>query len=496
MRRARAHATALALALVATAAGAVAAPATAGTLAGAPDRVSAAASPGEWWRSAMGVDELNRRGTGKGVTVAVIDGPIDADVPELRGKVVSSRSFCTGARFDSPLRSPSATGKPAEHATSMAALIAGSGRGTGPGGRGIRGIAPDATIRHYAAMYRNDKDKATCPLVDGADDVDEGIARAIDRAASDGADVISISLIAGYDTEMIDSVLNAYRADAIVVAGTPNDKTAVQWPALGNGVLAVTSVDSAGRIPDFSVRNGPSLALAAPGKDVTAGSYDDAGWHSDTVVSGSSIATAIVAGGIAAMRSAHPDASAGQILHAVKDNVGLREKKDGSGYETWFRRNGSDLPTVRSANRAYGWGIFDPADAVQVDPTTLPKDNPFVRTGKNEEPTAQQVATFMSLPAPTPSGSASPTASPTVSATPSGTPAAQAAPAVRDDGSGGPPWFLLGAVGLALLLLAGGGLALRGRRAAAGASSAPTTSATTTSTTTTDGAAGAEGRNH
>ncbi|QKE85340.1 S8/S53 family peptidase [Arthrobacter sp. NEB 688] len=496
MRRAHLRRTVVAAALVAAASGVAAVPATAGTTAGAPYRLSAAASPGEWWRSAMGVDELNRRGTGKGVTVAVIDGPIDADVPELRGKVVSSRSFCTGARFGSPLRSPSATGKPAEHATSMAALIAGSGEGTGPGGRGIRGIAPDATIRHYAAMYRNDEDKATCPLVDGADDVDEGIARAIDRAASDGADVISISLIAGYDPELIDSVLNAYRADAIVVAGTPNDRSGVQYPGLANGVLAVVGVDSAGQIPEFGARRSNAIALAAPAKEVMAGSYDGTGWHSDTIVSGSSIATAIVAGGIAAMRSAHPGASAGQILHAVKDNVGLREKKSGSGYETWFRRSGSDLPTVRTANPAFGWGIFDPADAVQVDPSALPKDNPFVRQGKNEEPTAQQVATFMSLPAPTPTGSASPSASPTAGVTQSGTPAPQAAPAVRDDGGSGPPWLLLGAVGLVLLLLAGGGLVLRGRRAAAGTSPVPTTSVTTTSTTTTDGAAGAEGRNH
>lgn len=495
MRRARTHATALALALVATAGGAAAAPATAGVLAGAPDRLSAAASPGEWWRTAMGVDELNRRGTGKGVTVALIDGPIDADVPELRGKVDSSRSLCREDGYDAPLRSPSATGKPAEHATSMAALIAGSGKGTGPGGRGIRGIAPDATIRHYAAFYRDAKDRPTCPS-DDSESVDDGIARAIERAASDGADVISISLVGRYDHDTVDALLAAYRADAIVVAGTPNDAKSGVWPGEGNGVLAVNSVDSAGRIPEFGLKGSAFLALAAPGKDVMAGSYDGSGWHSDTVVSGSSIATAIVAGGIAAMRSAHPDASAGQILHAVKDNVGLREKKSGSGYETWFRRSGADLPTVRSANLAYGWGIFDPADAVEVDPSTLPEDNPFVRTGKNEEPTPQQVATSMSLPAPTATGSASPSTSPTATATPSGTPAVQAAPAVRDDGSGGPPWLLLGAAGLVLLLLAGGGLALRGRRAAAGTSPAPTTSATTTSTTTTDGAASAEGRNH
>ena len=49
---------------------------------------------GQWWRTAMGVDELNRSGAGKGVTVALIDGPIDSSVPELKGRVASSTTEC------------------------------------------------------------------------------------------------------------------------------------------------------------------------------------------------------------------------------------------------------------------------------------------------------------------------------------------------------------------------------------------------------------------
>lgn len=440
----------------------------------------------------MGVDELNRSGTGQGVTVAVIDGPIDPTVPELRGKVVSSRSYCeTPGGATGRLLSPSGKGKDAEHATSMASLIAGSGRGTGPGGRGIRGVAPDVQIRHYAVMYAGDDGDKQCVIrAAGGDNIDQAVADAIAQAAEDGADVINISLIAGFDEDMIDSLLTAYGRDAIVVAGSPNTRTDPQWPGLGNGVVLVNSVDSAGRIPDFAIRDSGAIALTAPGKDVMAASYDGSGWHSDTIVSGSSIATALVSGGIAAIRSAHPDASAGQVLHAVKDNVGLRAKKSGSGYETWFRRTGADLPDVKTPNTAYGWGIFDPADAVKVDPSTLPEDNPFVRDTVAADPTLEQIATVMGLPGSSASSSSAPSsATPSASSSP-----VQAAPA-RDDEGSGTPWVPIGAGVLALLA---GAAALVLRRRAAGP---PGTASTTTdtihdTTTTTDGALGAEGRKH
>lgn len=502
MSRARLRHTALALALVAGVGGAAVVPAgaqAAPRAATGPVRAADAPLPGEWWRSAMGVDALNRSGTGKGVTVAVIDGPIDPTVPELRGKVVSSRSYCeTPGGATGRLLSPSAKGKVAEHATSMASLIAGTGKGTGPGGRGILGIAPDVRIRHYAVLYRGTDGENQCVMRKaGGDNIDQAIADAMAQAAEDGADVISISLIAGFDEDMIESLLAAYRGDAVVVAGTPNTRTDPQWPGLGNGVVLVNSVDRAGRIPDFAVHNSSFIGLTAPGKDVMAGSYDGSGWHSDTVVSGSSIATALVSGGIAAMRSAHPDAGAGQVLQAVKDTVGLRPKK-GGGYETWFRRSGTDLPTVKTPNAAYGWGIFDPADAVRVDPTTLPTDNPFVRDNSAADPTREQIAAATGSGSPSASSSATPTASPTASS-----PSAQAAAPARTDEGSGTPWLPIGVGVLVLVLLAAGGAYLLGRRGSSPSAATPAGAPgpegptdSTTTTTTTDGALGAEGRKH
>ena len=151
--------------------------------------------------TAMGVDELHRTGAGQGVTVAVIDGPIDSSVPELRGpgRVLEHRVPDAGRATGRPPRARVAA---ADHATSMASLIVGSGKGTAAGGRGIAGIAPRATLRHYAVLYAKTTDggRDGCRLDDpGLDQSGAATARAIRQAVEDGARVLSISLSVDYD---------------------------------------------------------------------------------------------------------------------------------------------------------------------------------------------------------------------------------------------------------------------------------------------------------
>ncbi|PKW28050.1 S8 family peptidase [Phycicoccus duodecadis] len=457
--------------------GAHAAPHAAAALGALPAAV--APLPGEWWWGAMGVDELHAAGTGRGMTVAVIDGPIEPDVPDLAGKVASSSTLCLDpTRSTDVLRSSTGRGPEAQHATSMAALIAGTGKGTGPGGRGIRGIAPDATIRHYAVLYDDpeDADRKACGVdFRTTDDVEKALGLSIARAARDGADVINLSLVTGFGQEIEDGLLTAYREGAIVVAGTGNGKGRVQWPGLGNGVVLVNPVGQDARTTDFSVTGDRAIGLAAPGEDVMAGADDGSGWRSTTVGSGASVATALVSGGIAALWSAHPQASAGQVLQAVRQNVGLRAKDDGSGYRTWFRRVGTGLPQVTAKNPAYGWGVFDPADAVEVDPTTLPTANPFVRTddvvnGPSPEAIAAATAAASSTAASaTPSASASPSPSPS--------PSTAAAPAVDDTpGGSGPGALVLLLVGAVVLVAGAAAFVLRGRaRAVATTTADPAT---------------------
>ncbi|KGN35017.1 hypothetical protein N802_01325 [Knoellia sinensis KCTC 19936] len=424
------------------------------SIAAIPSASAASLDEGQWWRAAMGVDELHRSGTGKGITVAVIDGPIDSSVPELRGKVVSSTTECVardGSVHDSDKGSTDSS-----HATSMAALIAGSGRGTAPGGRGIAGIAPDARIRHYAIMFESSyrPGKSGCGLE--YEDVDVGgkaTARALQQAVKDGAKVISMSVSVDFDEALIPALLDAYRAGAIVVASTNNEKRQVFWPGLGNGVVTVTHVDAKGNLDTSAVRKSSEVDFAAPGSKVTTGLWTPGGWRSDIIMDGSSQATAITAGGLAAMWSAHPTATGNQVLQAAKDSIGMREK-DGK-YLTWFRRIGTNLPKATGKTESYGFGIFDPADAVKLDVSSLPDVNPMVDTEGDGDPTAEQIATATgkavtesASPAPSTSGSS-------VDASPN--PAGEAADDTDEAGGSESsllPWLAVGAV-VVLALVAG-----------------------------------------
>ncbi|PRY56306.1 subtilase family protein [Knoellia remsis] len=415
---------------------------------------------GQWWRTAMGVDELAAAGaTGKGITVAVIDGPINPDVPELKGRVASTTTSCFSPQGEK--EKSTGVGAEASHATSMAALIVGSGKGTASGGRGITGIAPEATLRHYAALYRDQSNPdggLTCAASAevGTNISDEAVARAIEQAAADGAKVISVSLAVGYDESFVPALLAAYKAGAIVVSSSDNRTGRVAWPAAGNGVVTVSPVGPDRKLPSFAPKDNALVDFAAPGVQIASGILESGKWQSDVLRDGSSQATAITAGGLAAVWSAHPTATANQVLSAAREAIGMRQQ-DGK-YVTDFRRVGGDLPRATGKTTSYGFGIFAPADAVKLDVASLPNVSPMVATtGVGNEPTAEQIAAATGTPV-----SESPT--PTDASSPSKTRPTVERPgdaADRDDGTA-IPWLVAGALAL---LVAGGALALwtRGR---------------------------------
>lgn len=408
---------------------------------------------GQWWRAAMGVDELNRSGQGAGVTVALIDGPIDSSVPELEGRVASSTTACLAP--GGGLRRSVEQSVLADHATSMASLIVGTGRGTAAGGRGIAGIAPEATLRHYAVTFGDPRDpeKLTCGIKDpGVNVVGQATAQAIRQAVRDGAKVISISLSTDYSGDYVPALLDAYRAGAIVVASTNNDTRRVRWPAIGNGVVTVTHVDTRGNLGDTAARRNGLVDFAAPGARIAAGAWTPSGWRSDVLSDGSSQATAITAGGLAAIWSAHPDATGNQVLQAARQAIGMRA--EAGTYRTWFRRVGANLPAATGKTESYGFGIVAPTDAVKLDVDGLPLTNPMVADKGVVEPTAEQIAAATPAPSATPSTSSSPSRSTgTDAAAPSGA-GDSSEPGESQRGGGSVLPWLLGALALAVVVVA------------------------------------------
>ncbi|WP_019876726.1 S8 family peptidase [Sporichthya polymorpha] len=376
------------------------------TLAGGP-ALAADADDGfgknAWWYQAMKIDDAHQISTGKGVTIAVIDGPIDPSVPELKGQDVTPvKNFCGGK--------PTATGPLASHGTGVVVKIVGNGKGTAPGGVGVAGIAPEATVRAYAV----DVDAAPglqCPTKT----MNQGFADAIEAAVKDGARIISMS-VAGDRPAAAEraAVEQAFAAGAVVVAGVGNapEATSTNYPAAYPGVVAVAAVDREARPWSGNPpANREAFVIAAPGVRVTTGGFDGVTWSSAGFATGTSEATPLVAGALALVASKYPNATGNQLISHLIHNPG--------GTQTFGRT--PDL----------GYGIVSPTKMLASDPTQWPDTNPL-------------------LPPSTPSPDSS-----------SSPPAPTATVASEDGGSGG---TALWAVLAALIAVLGIGAAVLARR--------------------------------
>lgn len=110
--------------------------------------------------------------TGKGVKVAVIDTGIDYNHPDLK------KSFKGGYDVvdcdDDPMETKESEGIPTIHGTHVAGIIAANGK--------IKGVAPEVELYGYRA------------LGPGGQGTTEQVIEAIEKAVSDGVDIINLSL--------------------------------------------------------------------------------------------------------------------------------------------------------------------------------------------------------------------------------------------------------------------------------------------------------------
>jgi type VII secretion-associated serine protease mycosin len=258
----------------------------------------------QWHLGFLNVAEAHKHSQGEGITVAVVDSGVDATHPDLTGVVGAGTDFHGGdGRRD-----------PDGHGTAMAGLIAARGR---PGGAGALGIAPAATI---------------LPVYRGSTDVVGLADRAIDWAVEHGARVLCLAFGGAGGTRLEEAVQRALAADVVVVAGVGNrpEATSVAAPARYPGVLAVAGVDANGNHAEISA-TGPETALAAPAVDVWS-TATGGGYRKGT---GTSDATAIIAGAAALVRAKYPHLKAPEVIHrltATAIDKGKPGRDDEYGY--------------------------------------------------------------------------------------------------------------------------------------------------------------------
>jgi serine protease len=133
-------------------------------------------------------------------------------------------------------------------------------------------------------------------------------------AAHTGAKIISLSWGGeGYSQFEKDVVDDAHDMGAILVAAAGNSSNDVEnYPAAFDGVIAVAAIDETGKKADFS-NYGIWVDIAAPGENILS-AIPNSQW---TYLSGTSMATPVVAGVAALVASLHPDWESEKVMSAV-----------------------------------------------------------------------------------------------------------------------------------------------------------------------------------
>jgi thermitase len=149
----------------------------------------------------------------------------------------------------------------------------------------------------------------------------ESVAQAIIDAADAGADVISLSL-GGHHPTPPAAQLNAIeyalarKAIVVVAAGNEDDDAAHSSPANIPGVIVVSAVDRQGRKAGFSnTVEKLKWPIAAPGVDIMSLGPG----HQYVPMSGTSMATPMVAGLLGVMRSLKPDLTARAAYEILRE---------------------------------------------------------------------------------------------------------------------------------------------------------------------------------
>ncbi|MGW4596317.1 S8 family peptidase [Streptomyces sp. NPDC004457] len=239
--------------------------------------------------------------TGKGVKVAVLDTGVDTSHPDLKDQVIESKNFTTAADAKDHFG----------HGTHVASIVAGTGAKSG--GK-YKGVAPDAKLLNGKVLDDN-----------GFGD-DSGILAGMEWAASQGADVINLSL-GGYDTPEIDPLeaevnkLSAEKGVLFAIAAGNEGPQSIGSPGSADAALTVGAVDDKDKLADFS-STGPRAGdgaikpdVTAPGVDITAAAAKGSVIDQEVgekpegylTISGTSMATPHVAGAAAILKQEHPD---------------------------------------------------------------------------------------------------------------------------------------------------------------------------------------------
>ena len=335
--------------ILALAAGAIALPA---APAHAADLITAADQP---YFAYYHLDQARAKGyTGKGVTIALLDGEVDTSAPELAGATIIDKTPCTVTS--------SAYSK--SHGTAMASLLVSK----------EYGVAPDATLLAYRTSFPKDGDKAESDCQGHHGNSLYEPEWLINQAITDGAQIISISA-SNEDTS--DSVKWAIaRANALGVivvspAGNDNEEETIDTYGKWSGVVSVSAIDTSGKRAEYSSW-GKGVTVAAVGGPMIAHNYET---NTNISTRGTSNATPLVAGFLALAKQKWPNATSNQLLQLLTKTALNNEGQ-------W--------------NKYTGYGVAAIGPMLNTDPSQYPDENPIMDKGYTDlGPTNEETQQYL-----------------------------------------------------------------------------------------------------
>lgn len=338
---------------------------------------------GLWYFDALKVQDAHDAGfTGEGVTIAVLDSPINPDIPTLQGADLrvdeTPRCFVDG-RPDPVI----STDVRAIHGTNVVSMILGSGADGG-----VKGVAPDATVLYYAVAGPEDASGFAACLDEAGQETFVSMADAVDDAVDAGADIVSISMGFFGDLVVSQAVARGLAQGVIFVTGLSNQENGAAslenfvWSTRMNGGVSVQAFDSSGRIPthenllgELEPNRDEYVDVAAPGVDVLTLGSSEGDWSQHVLRSGTSFATPIVSGFLAVVAQKYPEATSNQILQSMIHNTG-----------------GSDGVASYDPDGRVGYGFVSLTNMLAADPAQYPDENPLLTSDGDPSPEMIQMA--------------------------------------------------------------------------------------------------------
>lgn len=229
------------------------------------------------------------------VRVAVIDVGVSATHPDLTSKLDDGFNVTTGAGDDTD--APFNT-----HGTHIAGIIAASTNNA----EGVVGVSWGSRIVPV---------KAANPLGFTSD---VWLAEGLIWAAESGVDVAVLSFGLSARSDVLEEAVRfAVDRGVIVVASAGNTSgEGVLYPGAYADVIAVGATDNCDKLASFSTR-GAEVELVAPGVDIFSTMHTMFEPHSYGFSSGTSVATPVVAGVAALIRSAAPGISVAEVREVL-----------------------------------------------------------------------------------------------------------------------------------------------------------------------------------